>query len=89
MLSYQEIQNIGREACINAIGREFYEQYKQWSTAGGGNPRGEYICYVAVSNKPLPQDGSERKWTRLARCKVNAQTGEVYGLELETNDADN
>lgn len=89
MLSFDEIQNIGRNACINAIGREFYEQYKQWSAMGGGNHRCEHICYVAVSDKPLPQDGSQRKWTRLARCKVNAETGEVYALELECYDVDN
>lgn len=89
MLPYNEVQRIGREACINAIGREFYEQYQQWSAMGGGNYRGANICYVAVSDKPLPQDGAQRKWTRLARCKVNAETGQVYELELETNDADN
>lgn len=91
MLAFTEIQKIGREACINAIGREFFEQYKQWSALGGGNHRGEDIFYVAVSDKPLPKDssGQTRKWTRLARCKVNGETGEVYGLELEVQDADN
>ncbi len=89
MLSFSEIQSIGRDTCIKAIGREFYEQYKQWSAMGGGNHRGENIFYVAVSDKPLPQDGSQRKWTRLARCKVNAETGAVYELELECHDADN
>jgi hypothetical protein len=89
MLPFAELQTIGREACIDALGRDFFEQYRQYSAMGGGNHRGMLISYVAVSDKPLPTDGTERKWTRLARCKVNPHTGEVYDLEVERHDVDN
>ena len=89
MLPFDELQTIGREACIDALGRDFFEKYRQYSAMGGGNHRGMLIAYVAVSDKPLTTDGTKRKWTRLARCKVNPHTGEVYDLEVERNDVDN
>ena len=53
MLTVDEAKIIGRDACIDKLGRAFVEKYKENSVAAYGDfsDEGIVFCYVGVSDK--------------------------------------
>ena len=87
MLTYEQAKEIGRNACIYKLGRDFVRQHRDNSSAAFGD-RGDYIyCFVGVSNT---QDDelddkliltSENQFPFIARCTVSYLDGAVDFLE--------
>ena len=61
MLTLNEARMIGKNACIEKIGKEFYEKYKETSTTAYGDfiEDGVVFCYVGVDDRPINMEASE------------------------------
>ena len=61
MLTVSEAKKIGRDACIEKIGRAFVEKHKENSVAAYGDfsDEGIVFCYIGVSDKPFTDTYSE------------------------------
>lgn len=87
MLTYEDAKNIGINACIDKIGRDFVRKHKD-SFCAADEDRGDHIrCFVGVSDKPLPNMENELVLTSddhfpyIARCTVAYSDGKIAFLE--------
>ena len=92
MLTVIEAKIIGRDACIDKLGREFVEKYKENSVAAYGDfsDEGIVFCYIGVSDKPFADTYSgslilseekSRKMPYGVSCNVYLKDGSVEFLE--------
>lgn len=92
MLTVNEAKMLGRDACIDKLGREFVEKHKETSVAAYGDFRDEGIvfCYIGVSDKPLADTYSgslvlseekSRKMPYGVSCNVHLENGDIEFLE--------
>jgi len=93
MLTFQEAKVIGRNACIKKIGNEFYEKYRNSTTAAYGNfsDDGVVFCYIGVDDQPIEEIPSEplilsneaekNPIPFFASCNVYLENGEVIFLD--------
>lgn len=93
MLTFNEAKKIGREACIEKLGREFFDKYKEFSTTAYGNfcEEGITFCYVGVDNQPPAEEHSESLILSNeaqknpipfgVSCNVSLANGEIEFLE--------
>ena len=64
MLTFEEAKKIGKNACIEMLGRSFYEKYIDSSTTAYGDfsEDGVIFCYVGVNDHPQKKPpGGRRK----------------------------
>lgn len=87
MITYEKAREIGIDACIDKLGRDFVMKHKDSSSSAYGD-RGDYAyCFVGVNDKPdvKMEDGllltSNSHFPFVARCKVSYLDGEVSFLE--------
>lgn len=92
MLTYENAREIGVNACIDKLGRDFVAKYKDTFCSADGD-RGDHIyCFVGVSDRPLPDmdDGlvltSDNQFPYIARCTVDYLNGEVSFLNCTLPD---
>ena len=91
MLTRKEARRIGINACIDKIGRDFYEKYiNSVSIAYGEIENGEF-CFVGVDNKNTPYEyqdslvlSSSEPIPYRVSCKILLQNGEVEFIEMTT-----
>ena len=93
MLTFKDAKIIGTRACIDKLGKEFFEKYKENSTSAYGDfaDEGVTYCYVGVSDKPfddtysgsliLSKRGKKNAIPFSASCLVNLKNGIVEFLE--------
>ena len=94
MLTVKEAKLIGRDACIEKLGRAFVEKYKDNSVAAYGDfsDEGIVFCYVGVSDKPFENkysgslvlsESQERKMPFGVSCNVQLEDGKIEYLECK------
>lgn len=94
MLTVKEAKIIGRDACIDRLGRDFVEKYKDNSVAAYGDfsDEGIVFCYVGVSDKPYEEiypgslvlsESQERKMPFGVSCNVQLENGHIEYLECK------
>lgn len=93
MLTFNEAKIIGTRACIDKLGKDFFEKYKDNSTSAYGDfsDEGVTYCYIGVSDKPYDNtySGSLILSKRVkknaipfsASCLVHLENGEIQFLE--------
>jgi len=92
MLTVSEAKKIGRDACIEKIGRAFVEKHKENSVAAYGDfsDEGIVFCYIGVSDKPFTDTYSgslilseekNRKMPYGASCNVHLEDGNIEFME--------
>lgn len=93
MLTCNEAKTIGRNACIQKIGIEFYEKYRSSATIAYGDfsEEGIVFCYVGVDNQPMEDNPSEplilsnEEYNNpipfFASCNVILESGDVVFLD--------
>lgn len=93
MLTFDEAKVIGKNACIEKIGYEFYEKYRNSSTTAFGDFSEEGIayCYVGVDDQPIETIPSEplvlsnKAYNNpipfFASCNVVLESGAIMFLE--------
>ncbi len=94
MLTVHEAKIIGRDACIDKLGRAFVEKYKDDSVAeyGDFSDEGIVFCYVGVSDKPYENiypgllvlsESPDRKMPYGVSCNVYLEDGNIEFLECK------
>jgi len=95
MLTFKEAKIIGLRACVDKLGRDFFEKYKKNSTFAYGDFSDEGIayCYVGVSDKPydktysgsltLSKRGKKNAIPFCASCSVSLEDGKIEFLECK------
>ena len=83
MLTVEEAANIGINACIDKIGRDFVLAHRDNGTSAYGENDGSVYCYVGVDDQPwAPPPASRRlvldnetKFPYYASCNVSLTDG--------------
>jgi len=77
-----EARKIGKEACINKLGKIAITNRKYSTFAYGETPEG-YYCFYGVDNKRKPSSDlklTSNKFPYYASCYVNLDSGDIkYG----------
>lgn len=93
MLTFKDAKLIGTRACIDKLGKDFFEKHKENSTSAYGDfsDEGVTYCYVGVNDKPfddtysgsliLSKRGKKNAIPYSASCLVSLESGEVKFLE--------
>ena len=88
MLTYEEARNVGINACLDRIGRDFVKKYRDSSCSAYGDIDREYVyCFVGVSDRPRKKrnegdpivlsSAPEDQFPYMASCLVNYSDGEI------------
>lgn len=87
MVTFERAKQIGVDACIDKLGRDFVLKYKDTSSSGFGN-RGDHVfCFVGVDDRPEPEMKDELILTSngqfpyLASCNVSYEDGHIEFLK--------
>lgn len=92
MLTFEEAKKIGKNACIEMLGRSFYEKYIDSSTTAYGDfsEDGVIFCYVGVNDHPQKNENvqslilsSTNPIPYSASCNVQLEDGKVIFLECK------
>ena len=94
MLTVKEAKSIGRDACVDRLGRDFVEKYKENSVAAYGDfsDEGIVFCYVGISDKPLEDiysgrlvlsESQDGKMPFGVSCNVQLEDGKIEYLECK------
>ena len=93
MLTCKEAKMLGRNACIQKIGIEFYEKYRDSATIAYGDfsEEGVVFCYVGVDDQSMDEQPSEslilsnKEYNNpipfFASCNVILESGEIVFLD--------
>ena len=88
MLSVDEAKQIGKQACLDKLGKDFVQQHKEFSSFGSGEFDGKVFCFIGVdpfhqsSGKGLILD--HEKFPYRVSCTVDKQDGRVEFIECVT-----
>ena len=82
MLSIEEARKIAINACIDKLGKDFVEKYKDSSVFAIGVWNGQVYCYIGVNSKDIEikYNGlllDEEKFEYSSSCLVNLETGNI------------
>lgn len=87
MITYEKAREIGVEACIDKLGRDFVMKHRDTSSSAYGDRGDHAYCFVGVDDKPA-QDmkdclylTSGTQFPYIARCTVNYQDGKIDFLD--------
>lgn len=90
MLTIEEAKKLGVSACIDKLGRNFYEKFIDSSTTAYGDfsEDGVIFCYVGVNDQPKKNDhveslilSSTNPIPYSASCNVQLSDGKIVFLE--------
>lgn len=93
MLTCSEARTIGKKACIEKIGVDFFEKYQTSATIAYGDfiDEGVVFCYVGVDDQAIDEKPSEplilsneaynNPIPFFASCNVVLENGEVVFLD--------
>ena len=88
MLTFEKAKEIGLNACIDKLGRDFVERYAEsTSSAYGDDGEGNAFCFVGVDDKPnSTYNGtlsltSKDEFPYRASCLVSMATGVATFLD--------
>lgn len=86
MLTYEQAKEIGKDACVDKLGRDFVMQYRDTSCPGCAELGFGVYCFVGVDNSDdrYNYDNpvlTHRPWPYIARCIVRYKTGRIKFLE--------
>ena len=81
MLTFEQARDIGFRACINKIGFDLCNKYKDTIAYACGKTieNGLLYCFVGVSNKKVDEKYllSEKKYPYSSSCYVNVETRDI------------
>ena len=82
MLSIEEARKIAINACIDKLGKDFVEKYKDSSVFAIGVWDGPVYCYIGVNCKNIEIKSKEllldeEKFEYCSSCLVNLETGNI------------
>ena len=87
MITYEKAREIGVDACIDKLGRDFVMKHRDTSSSAYGD-RGDHVyCFVGVDDKPAPKmdNGlvltSDTNFPYVARCTVSYSDGKIEFLD--------
>ena len=87
MITYEKAVEMGIDACIDKLGRDFVTKYKDTSSSAYGDRGDHAYCFVGVSDKPEEKmlDGlvltSDNSFPYVARCTVSYVDGDISFLD--------
>lgn len=90
MLTREAARKIGIDACVDKIGRDFVETYKDFAVyaCGDGEIEDSVFCYVGVDDKPYVPETSDTlvldstsQFPYRASCNVCLTDGAVKFIE--------
>lgn len=89
MLTYEEARKIGVYACINKLGKDFVDKYRETSCSAYGDMEDHAVCFVGVSDQEDDLEGKlivlssapESRFPYRASCNVGYKDGKVTFLE--------
>lgn len=88
MLSFHEARQIGINACIEKLGRQFVERNKNCATSAFGLQDNSVFCYVGIYSEFDSKINSMQlildscsKFTYYTSCFVDMQSGEIEFIE--------
>lgn len=82
MLSIEEARKIAINACIDKLGKDFVEKYKDSSVFAIGVWDGQVYCYIGVNSKNIEINPKrllldEEKFENSISCLVDLETGNI------------
>ena len=87
MITYEKAREMGVDACIDKLGRDFVMKHRDTSSSAYGD-RGDHVyCFVGVDDKPAPKmdNGlvltSDTNFPYVARCTVSYSDGKIEFLD--------
>lgn len=94
MLTMENARNLGVNACIDRIGRDFVMKHRSSSTASyttEADELGNVFCFVGVDDNPPKRNSDpdvlildrEKKYPYYASCNVNLETERISFVDLE------
>ena len=87
MITYEKAKQIGVDACIDRLGREFVMKYRDSSSSTYGDRGDHAYCFVGVDNGKTREEytqlilTSNNKFPFYASCNVRYSDGNVDFLE--------
>ena len=87
MLTYEKARQIGVDACIEKLGRDFVTKHQETSSSGFGDRGDHAFCFVGVDDRPeqIMEDElvltSNGKFPYMARCNVRYSDGQIEFLD--------
>lgn len=87
MLTFEEAKKIGVDACVELLGRDFVNKYKDSSCPAYADMEEYAFCFLGVDNSPSRNDMQGVKLTSsdsfpfVARCTVKYSDGSVNYLD--------
>ena len=88
MLNYEKAREIGINACIDRIGRDFVTKHQNTACSGAGDRGDHAFCFVGVDDRPEPEIEDELVLTSsgafpyLVTCNVSYKSGYIEFLEV-------
>ena len=94
MLTFEQAKEIGMNACIERLGRDFVEQYRDSSCPGYGNMEDRVYCSLGVDNSEDRNDyenvplilTSNNPFPYRVSCTVRYEDGKIEFIEYATPD---
>lgn len=89
MLTYEEARKIGIYACIDKLGKDFVDRYRETSCSAYGDMEDHAVCFVGVSDQEddltrkqiILSSSPESRFPYMASCDVGYEDGKVTFLE--------
>ncbi len=87
MLTFEEAKRIGVDACIERLGRDFVNRYKDSSCSAYADMEEYAYCFLGVDNSPDRNDMRNVRLTEndsfpyIARCTVRYRDGNIDYLD--------
>ena len=83
MLTYKQAKKVGRNACINRLGRDFVLKHRKSAGASFMDCDSYVQCFVGVNEKEMPKTGkivlddSRKDFDWSAECNVSYADGKI------------
>ena len=87
MLTYEQAKEIGKEACIDRLGRDFVMKYRDTACPAFSDLDDRAYCFVGVDNSDDRYDysnvtlDSTSKWPFSVECTVKYDNGAIEFLD--------
>lgn len=74
-MNTEEMKKIGFQSCVNTIGKNFYEKYKNSSVFSCGDTDDGFLCFLGINTKMKDSTNiclstSMEDWEYFASCYV-------------------
>ena len=86
MLTVDEASAIGKEACLNKMGKEFVERHKGFATYGVGEHGERVFCFIGIDHLHRNNAGGllldDEPFPCRVSCNVDKKDGSVSFVEF-------